>query len=164
MFLANQLLKFYIGGENLDTKLQREPVVATSWLSALQADSAWSSHPISVKVQRPEEIDDIFDTISYQKGAMILRMLMNFLGEERLLNGIKRYIQTYKYGNANAEELWDAIGEANGNIDVKEMMKVWTDQKGFPIVNIRRRGNVFHAEQEDVLEELKKDKDRSENR
>ena len=41
--------------------------MATSWQSALQADSAWSSHPISVKVQRPEEIDDIFDTISYQK-------------------------------------------------------------------------------------------------
>ena len=46
---------------------QREPVVSTSWLSALEADSSWSSHPISVKVQRPEEIDDIFDTISYQK-------------------------------------------------------------------------------------------------
>ena len=46
---------------------QRAPVVATSWQSALQADSDWSSHPISVKVQRPEEIDDIFDTISYQK-------------------------------------------------------------------------------------------------
>ena len=46
---------------------QRERVVPTSWLSALQADSAWSSHPISVQVHRPEEIDDIFDTISYQK-------------------------------------------------------------------------------------------------
>ena len=46
---------------------QRERVVATSWLNGLQADSAWTSHPISVQVHRPEEIDDIFDTISYQK-------------------------------------------------------------------------------------------------
>ena len=36
-------------------------------MSALQADSKWSSHPISVQVHRPEDIDDIFDTISYQK-------------------------------------------------------------------------------------------------
>ena len=39
----------------------------TSWQSALQGDYAWSSHPISVKVQKPEEIDEIFDAISYQK-------------------------------------------------------------------------------------------------
>jgi len=148
----------------LDGWNMREPVVSTSWQSALQADSARSSHPISVKVQRPEEIDDIFDTISYQKGAVILRMLMNFLGEEKFLNGIKRYIQTFKYGNADAEELWDAIGEANGNIDVKGLMKVWTDQKGFPIVNIRKQGGVFHVEQEDVLEDLKKENKQAENR
>jgi len=43
-------------------------------------------------------------------------------------------------------------------------MKVWTDQKGFPIVNIRKQGDVFHVEQEDVLEELKKDNKKSENR
>jgi len=148
----------------LDGWNMREPVVSTSWLSALEADSSWSSHPISVKVQRPEEIDDIFDTISYQKGAMILRMLMNFLGEEKFLDGIKRYIQTFKYGNADAEELWDAISEANGDIDVKGLMKVWTDQKGFPIVNLRKQGDVFHVEQQDVLEELKNGNQKSEKR
>ena len=58
---------------------QREPVVSTSWQSALQADSARSSHPISVKVQRPEEIDDIFDTISYQKVRKPLHSGSDFL-------------------------------------------------------------------------------------
>lgn len=43
-------------------------------------------------------------------------------------------------------------------------MKVWTDQKGFPIVNIQRRGNLFHVEQEDALDELKNDKTQSESR
>ena len=56
------------------------------------------------------------------------------------------------------------LPKANGNINVKEFMKVWTDQKGFPIVKIQRRGNVFLVEQEDVLDEFKKDKNRSENR
>ena len=47
------------------------------------------------------------------------------------------------------------------------MMKVWTDQKGFPILSIRKRGNAFVVEQEDFLDKitLKQDKqDRSANR
>ena len=40
------------------------------------------------------------------------------------------------------------------------MMNVWTGQKGFPIVNIRKQGDVFIAEQEDFLDKisLKQDK------
>lgn len=56
------------------------------------------------------------------------------------------------------------LPKANGNIDVKGLMKVWTDQKGFPIVNIRKQGGVFHVEQEDVLEDLKKENKQAENR
>ena len=43
-------------------------------------------------------------------------------------------------------------------------MRVWTDQKGFPIVSIRRKGRVFHIEQEDVLDKLMKDKKQAQNR
>ena len=56
------------------------------------------------------------------------------------------------------------LPKTNRNIDIKGLMKVWTDQKGFPIVNIRKQGDVFHVEQEDFLEELKKDNRKSENR
>ena len=56
------------------------------------------------------------------------------------------------------------FSKANGNINVKGLMKVWTDQTGFPIVNIRKQGDVFHVEQEDVLEELERGNKKSENR
>lgn len=56
------------------------------------------------------------------------------------------------------------LPKANGNIDVKGLMKVWTDQKGFPIVNLRKQGDVFHVEQQDVLEELKNGNQKSEKR
>ncbi|XP_068748162.1 leucyl-cystinyl aminopeptidase-like [Montipora capricornis] len=140
----------------------RDEVVATSWLVALEADSAWSSHPISVQVHRPEDIDDIFDTISYKKGAMIIRMLKNFLGEERFMNGIKRYIQDHKYGNANADDLWEAIAQENRDIDVKGMMKVWTNQKGFPIINIHKQRDKLFIKQEDFLDKISLQHDREE--
>ena len=75
---------------------QREPVVSTSWLSALEADSAWSSHPISVKVQRPEEIDDIFDTISYQK---VNRLLVHTFNAMRGTGGATILVLTNKNNN-----------------------------------------------------------------
>ena len=38
-----------------------------------------SSHPISIPVKHPDEINEIFDKISYKKGASIIRMMDNFL-------------------------------------------------------------------------------------
>jgi aminopeptidase N len=38
-----------------------------------------TSHPISVPVNVPDEINEIFDTISYQKGGSVIRMMANFL-------------------------------------------------------------------------------------
>lgn len=40
-------------------------------------------------------------------------------------------------------------------MNVREMMKVWTDQKGFPIISIRKRGNSFVIEQEDFLDKIR---------
>ncbi|XP_068680760.1 endoplasmic reticulum aminopeptidase 2-like isoform X3 [Montipora foliosa] len=118
----------------------RDEVVATSWLTALEADSAWSSHPISVQVYRPEDIDDIFDTISYKK----------------------RYIQDHKYGNANADDLWEAIAQENRDIDVKGMMNAWTNQKGFPIINIHKQRDKLFIKQEDFLDKISLQHDREE--
>ena len=47
---------------------------------------------------------------------------------------------------------------------MKEMMKVWTDQKGFPIVRIRKQGGTFVVEQEDFLDKISLKQDRSAKR
>lgn len=52
------------------------------WSPALVLDSLKNSHPIEVPVSNPNEIDEIFDDISYQKGASIIRMLHNYIGDE----------------------------------------------------------------------------------
>src|SRR3989344_6605942 len=40
-------------------------------------DSLKTTHPIEVEINSPEEIEEIFDEISYQKGGSVLRMLEN---------------------------------------------------------------------------------------
>jgi aminopeptidase N len=68
--------------------------------SYITLDSLQSSHPISVPVNHPDEINEIFDSISYGKGASVIRMMANFLGLETFNGGITNYLNMHKYGNA----------------------------------------------------------------
>lgn len=56
--------------------------VASDLTHALELDALKNSHPIEVPVGHPSEIDEIFDAISYSKGASVIRMLHNFIGDE----------------------------------------------------------------------------------
>ena len=63
---------------------------------ALDLDSLTTSHPVSVDVDDPKEIEAIFDTISYKKGSSIIHMLESFLGEAELRAGLKQYLSQHR--------------------------------------------------------------------
>jgi aminopeptidase N len=66
---------------------------------ALELDSLTTSHPISVEVHDPKEIEAIFDTISYKKGASIIHMLERLVGEQTIRSGLSRYLKRHEFGN-----------------------------------------------------------------
>ncbi|KAI4480304.1 hypothetical protein M0804_010302 [Polistes exclamans] len=120
--------------------------------SALHLDALASSHPISVKVDDPKEIEAIFDIISYHKGASILNMLEGFLFEDVLKSGLNDYLNIHAYGNADTKDLWAVFTKhANRTFDVKAIMDTWTQQMGFPLVTIIRDGNTITASQKRFL-------------
>src|SRR2546422_9239537 len=102
----------------------------------LDLDGLRSSHPIEVPVKDPAEIREIFDDISYAKGASILRMLEQFLGESTFRRGIRNYLKAHRYGNTRTEDLWRALGAASGQ-PVGPLMGTWTRQTGFPLLDVR---------------------------
>lgn len=115
---------------------------------ALQLDSLLSSHPISIEVNDPIEINQIFDTISYKKGSSVIRMMANFLGINTFNMGITNYLHGNAFGNANQDNLWQFLTEAaledgaflEGN-SIKDIMDTWTLQTGYPLVTASRSGN-----------------------
>ncbi|KAJ8035810.1 Aminopeptidase N [Holothuria leucospilota] len=119
--------------------------------SVFSPDSLGSSHPVRVPVSSPAEINEIFDRISYAKGASILRMLNNILTEDVFRSGLLRYLNHYAEGNANSDKLWDALNQAQDVYDVKAIMDTWTLQMGFPVVNMTRNGNMLTAIQKHFL-------------
>ncbi|KAI9845477.1 MAG: Aminopeptidase 2 mitochondrial [Sclerophora amabilis] len=103
--------------------------------SALSLDSLRSSHPIEVPVKRADEVNQIFDAISYSKGSCVLRMISKYLGEDTFMEGVRRYLKKHAYGNTQTGDLWLALSDASGK-DVEKVMDIWTKNVGYPVVTV----------------------------
>lgn len=106
---------------------------------AFQLDALKNTHPIEVEVGDPAEISEIFDKVSYSKGASILRMLWIYLGEKDFQKGLQHYLKKHAYGNAQTEDLWKALSEVSGK-DVAKIMVNWTSQAGHPVIRVEESG------------------------
>ena len=114
---------------------------------ALRLDGLRSSHPIEVPVKTAEDINQIFDAISYSKGSCLIRMISKYLGEEVFISGIRRYLKRFPsslidmeliscrhaYGNTRTEDLWTALSEESGR-DVSKIATIWTKKIGYPVI------------------------------
>ncbi|GAM89204.1 hypothetical protein ANO11243_072410 [Dothideomycetidae sp. 11243] len=128
-----------------------EGYVTDNLQSALGLDSLRSSHPIEVPVKRADEINQIFDAISYSKGSCVLRMISKYLGEETFMEGIRRYLKKHAYGNTETGDLWAALADASGK-DVEKVMAIWTKNIGFPVVTVTEDGSDnIHVKQNRFL-------------
>ncbi|XP_018581825.1 puromycin-sensitive aminopeptidase [Scleropages formosus] len=107
--------------------------VSADYTRALELDALDNSHPIEVNVGHPSEVDEIFDAISYSKGASVIRMLHNYIGDEDFRKGMNIYLTKFQHKNASTEDLWDCLEEASGK-PVAAVMSSWTKQMGFPII------------------------------
>lgn len=107
-------------------------------------DALESSRPINVEVNTPDEINGLFDAISYEKGASIIRMASAFLGAETFQKGLTRYFNEHAYGNTEQDDLWAALNQqaaADGVFlpaPVKTIMDTWTLKMGYPLINVTR--------------------------
>ncbi|MGC8480479.1 MAG: M1 family metallopeptidase [Acidimicrobiales bacterium] len=117
-----------------------------SRLAALDVDGLPSTRPIEYEVLAPADSEDMFDLLTYEKGASILRMLELYLGTDHYRKGITNYLTTHKYGNAETSDLWDAIEEATGK-PVRAIMDSWVFQGGHPVIEVARSGNQLTLSQ-----------------
>ena len=119
---------------------------------AMSLDALKTSHPIDVKVNKPSEVREIFDEISYNKGGTILRMLENFLGEDNFRKGLKNYLTKHKYGNATTEDLWNVLEKVSRK-PVRKMMNSWVRQVGYPIIEFTTKDSKMSLTQKRYLAE-----------
>ncbi|CAH1400832.1 unnamed protein product [Nezara viridula] len=126
----------FVSGIQLFPEWYHDWVVLRYMLSALQMDAALGSHPIVQTVESCAEIREIFDSISYEKGCCLIRMLEN-LSPEGFQLGVKKYLERYKYKSAVTDNLWQEI-EENVDFKVSSFINTWTHQMGFPVIAIEQ--------------------------
>ena len=124
--------------------------VRTSTSGAMGRDALTKTHPIMAKVHDPEEIEELFDEISYGKGASILRMIEAYIGSENFKKGVAQYLQKFRYSNASGHDLWSSLQEAS-RTDVSRIMEGWISQEGFPVVKASLVDGRLTLEQERFL-------------
>lgn len=115
--------------------------VASEVISGLSVDALLSSHPVKVEVKNIEESTEIFDEISYEKGGSVLRMIENYLGEEKFKEGLRFYIKNYAYQNATSDDLWKCLEETGE--EVVSIMNNFISQTGFPVVFLKKDKEYF---------------------
>jgi len=106
-----------------------------------------SSHPIQVPIKNAEEVEEIFDSISYCKGSCVVRLIYRALGPEAFQKGLQNYMQKYKYGNTQTKDLWQEWTNVS-NVNVQEMMGTWTEVMGFPLLKVEKAGNNLAISQQ----------------
>uniref|UniRef100_A0A7N8WQQ4 Aminopeptidase n=1 Tax=Mastacembelus armatus TaxID=205130 RepID=A0A7N8WQQ4_9TELE len=136
----------YLGAHEAEPDWNVKDLIVLSDIHRVFAvDALASSHPLSSKeedIQKPAQISELFDAISYSKGASVLRMLSDFLTEDVFTMGLTTYLAEFAFGNAVYKDLWNHLQMAVNASDmqlpdtVHNIMNTWVLQMGFPVVTI----------------------------
>jgi aminopeptidase N/puromycin-sensitive aminopeptidase len=114
---------------------------------SLNLDAQPTTRAIRAKADNREEIEQMFDGISYGKAGAVLAMIENYLGEETFRQGVHNYLAAHEYGNATAEDFWGAQ-TATSHKPVDKIMESLVAQPGEPLITfgIPANGKVAVAQ------------------
>ena len=115
--------------------------------AAFSVDGLMSTRPIEFPVHAPKDADAMFDILTYEKGASVLRMLEQHIGPTVFRDGVRQYLRTHAYGNADTNDLWTALGSV-GHQPVPELMNGWIFQPGFPLITADLQGQELRLSQQ----------------
>ncbi|CAK8674728.1 unnamed protein product [Clavelina lepadiformis] len=142
----------YIGTNAVEpTWRMNDQFVVSDLHRAMNVDGLTSSRPIVAEnVETPSDINALFDTISYSKGACIIRMINHFVGDDAFKLGLMNYLNEFEYGTVTHKELFQYWGNAvattpgveNPPVGFSNAMNTWILQMGYPVVNMKRESTT----------------------
>ena len=101
-------------------------------------DALRATRPVRLAANTPEEINEVFDGIAYQKAGAVIRMIETFVGPDRFREAIRSYMRRYAFDNATAEDLWNKLARVTGE-PLDAIMASYIDQPGVPVLTVESR-------------------------
>ncbi|XP_054243768.1 aminopeptidase N [Indicator indicator] len=143
----------YLGANSAESSWRiKDLMVLNELYAAMATDALTTSRPLSFReeeINTPAQISEVFDSITYSKGASVLRMLSDFLTEDIFKDGLQSYLHTFEYNNTVYTDLWthlqQAVDRQNLNLpdSVSAIMDRWILQMGFPVVTVNTLTGVI---------------------
>ena len=132
----------WIALNNIDPELYTEQwFYIKEYKRCLTLDALDSTHPILVKIENNEMINDIFDEISYSKGSCLINYIIDYCGKKNFEKGIQKYLNEYKYKNTSSDDLYNILEEVSLRKGIKNLIKSLLIQKGYPIIYVKKENN-----------------------
>jgi aminopeptidase N len=102
---------------------------------AMNIDALRATRPIRASVETPEEINQVFDAMAYQKTAAVIRMVEGYVGAGSFRDGINAYVKKFAYGNATGEGFWNTIAAVTRR-PVDRILASYITQSSMPLVTV----------------------------
>jgi cytosol alanyl aminopeptidase len=102
---------------------------------ALASDALVSARKIRQPIATVDDIHNVFDGITYDKGASILSMFEAYLKPDVFQRGVRDYLAAHSYGNATSADFAAAISKAAGT-SVEAAFASFLEQGGAPELTV----------------------------
>ena len=113
--------------------------------------------PVGVDVTDPDLIESLFDpAIVYAKGARLIKMLREYIGDHNFSHGLRTYFTAHAYNNATRHDLWQALSHTSHK-HIESFMVPWLIKPGMPVVHVTQKGKILKLKQERFLLDGKPD-------
>ncbi len=115
--------------------------------AAFDVDALSTTRPVEYEVVSPADAEGMYDVLTYEKGAAVVRMLEQYLGEDRFAAGVQHYLERHSYANTTTTDLWDALESSSGE-PVRSVMDGWIFAGGYPILTVERHPAGLNVSQQ----------------
>jgi alanyl aminopeptidase len=102
---------------------------------AMRHDLLVAARQIRQPIESPHDIENAFDSITYQKGSGVLSMFERYLGAEAFQRGVRHYLKKFRFQSATTEQFLEAVSEATGK-SITAAFRTFLDQPGVPLLEV----------------------------
>ena len=103
---------------------------------AMNIDTLRTTRPVRTRVETPDEINEVFDAIAYQKTASVIRMVEGYVGAAAYRDGINAYVKKFAYRNATGEGFWSTLATTTKK-PIDAIFSSYINQSSMPLVDVK---------------------------
>ncbi|MES2675169.1 MAG: aminopeptidase N [Pseudomonadota bacterium] len=112
--------------------------------TAYTMDQQVITHPIELPVNNTAEAFTNFDSITYGKGASVLKQLAQFVGEENFRKGVASYLKKHAYENTQLDDFIGEIAQV-AEMDLSHWTETWLKQAGLNTIQLDYRCDASNS-------------------